>query len=429
MRSGKPGPRGESNAVILRFRHFPQSGMVVLVLRFQGPNRSDISSLVLKERAVARVSKDCHTRSWQPSFETALTRLLRMRSVGMMGFMESAVWTSVRPPLPGAENELAVATASLTVPATNRMPPWRRIWRKTLSNFDIGVASETRRGDKITRLTALLLQMRACEGYGRLTQRSVRLRGGPMKSYRGYSGFVGGLSSLCRPSLRRLQASAIALLLLLPLGAGTANAVTAPASGASGAHVYLLRGVLNIFSLGLDEIAAKLQRQGIPVTIANYLSYASIADEAAAEYRSGRVRTIILVGHSSGATVLPDMVARLDQLGAPVKLAIGLDSVFRTSLQGRVGRYINFYIANGAGTPVARTAQLRGTLENVDVENVPGVGHITIDKNEIMQQKVISAIDAVVFNRLKAAPLVQRPQLPGASAAKPRAVSAATLRN
>jgi len=155
--------------------------------------------------------------------------------------------------------------------------------------------------------------------------------------------------------------------------------------------------VLNIFSLGLDDIAAKLQAQGIPVTVVNYLSWSSIADEAAAEYRSGRVRTIVLVGHSSGATVLPDMVARLDQLGAPVKLAIGLDSVFRTSLAGRVGRYINFYIGNGNGEPVARTKQLRGSLENVNVQNVPGVGHITIDKNEIIQRKVISAIDAVAF--------------------------------
>ncbi len=152
--------------------------------------------------------------------------------------------------------------------------------------------------------------------------------------------------------LRSLQTVAVALLLLtMPIGA-TANAV--PASGGTGAHVYLLRGVLNIFSLGLDDIAAKLQAQGIPTTVVNYLSWSSLADEAAADYKSGRVRTIILVGHSSGATVLPDMVARLDQLGAPVKLAIGLDSVFRTSLSGRVGRYINFYIANGNGEPVAQ---------------------------------------------------------------------------
>jgi hypothetical protein len=230
-----------------------------------------------------------------------------------------------------------------------------------------------------------------------------------MKPFRGYTGYVDGLSLLCRPWLRALQATAIALLLVLPIGASTANALTNPASAASGAHVYLLRGVLNIFSLGLDEIAAKLQQQGITVTIANYLSWASLADEAAAEYKSGRVRTIILVGHSSGATALPDMVARLDQLGAPVKLAIGLDSVFRTSLAGRVGRYINFYVANGAGTPVAKTKQFHGELENVDVGKI-GMGHLTIDKNQIMQQKVISAIDAVVFSRKKEASVTQKQQ-------------------
>jgi hypothetical protein len=91
------------------------------------------------------------------------------------------------------------------------------------------------------------------------------------------------------------------------------------------------------------------------------------------------------------------MVARLDQLGAPVKLAIGLDSVFRTSLSGRVGRYVNYYIGNGNGEPVARTKQLHGTLENVNVQDVPGVGHITIEKSEIMQRRVIADIDAVVF--------------------------------
>ena len=91
-----------------------------------------------------------------------------------------------------------------------------------------------------------------------------------------------------------------------------------PASAASTAHVYLLRGVLNIFSLGLDDIAAKLRAQGIPVTVANFASWSSLADEAAAGYRSGKLKTIILVGHSSGATALPDMVAKLDQLGVPV---------------------------------------------------------------------------------------------------------------
>jgi hypothetical protein len=235
-----------------------------------------------------------------------------------------------------------------------------------------------------------------------------------------YTGFANRLSIRCRRWLRPLQATAIALLLVLPIAGNPASA----AAPGSDAHVYLLRGVLNIFSLGLDDIAAKLQRQGINATVANYLSWESLADEAAAEYRSGRVRTIILVGHSSGATVLPNMAARLDQLGAPVKLAIGLDSVFQTSVAGHVGRYLNFYVANGAGTQVGRSSQFSGNLENVDVGRM-GVGHLTIDKDLAMQQKVISAIGAVVFSRAPATPMTKRPPEPGAarqhSAAAPAA--------
>ena len=183
-----------------------------------------------------------------------------------------------------------------------------------------------------------------------------------MKPYRGDIGSVGWLSFLGQSSLLRLYALPIAALLLLPIGGAPALAVPNSASAASTAHVYLLRGVLNIFSLGLDDIAAQLRAKGIAVTVANFASWSSLADEAAAGYKSGRIKTIVLVGHSSGATALPDMVARLDQLGAPVKLAIGLDSVFRTKLSGRVGRYVNFYIANGNGEPVAKAAQFQGKL-------------------------------------------------------------------
>lgn len=228
-----------------------------------------------------------------------------------------------------------------------------------------------------------------------------------MKSTGCYTGFVDRPSIRYRRWSQPLGAIAITLLLLLlPIADSPANAA-ASASPAPGAHVYLLRGVLNIFSLGLDGIAERLQQQGINATVANYLSWESLAQEAAAEYRSKQIQTVVLVGHSSGATVLPYMVARLNQLGVPVKLAIGLDSVFHTSLSGQVGRYVNFYVANGAGTVVQKTGQFRGALENVDVGGL-GVGHLTIDKSEVMQQKVISEIDAVVLSHARGMPAVQK---------------------
>jgi DNA-formamidopyrimidine glycosylase len=69
------------------------------------------------------------------------------------------------------------------------------------------------------------------------------------------------------------------------------------------------------------------------------------------------------------------------------------------------------------GTPIEKTRQFQGTLENINVQDVPGVGHISIDKNRIMQEKVISAIDAVVFGRSVPASRAQKPRQPGEASA------------
>jgi hypothetical protein len=216
-----------------------------------------------------------------------------------------------------------------------------------------------------------------------------------------------------------LKAALVAIMLVsLPLQANAA-----PTAQAAQTRVYLMRGLLNIFSLGMDQIANRLEQQGIGASVHNHMLWASVADDAAAAYRSGRIKTIILVGHSSGATVLPDMVARLSAQGVPVKLAIGLDSVFHTSLSGKVGRYINFYIANGAGTRVEKTRNFSGELDNVDVERVPGISHVSIDKNELIQQKVIAAIDAAVASGPGAEPAAPKPPAVPGAASRPSASS------
>ena len=214
--------------------------------------------------------------------------------------------------------------------------------------------------------------------------------------------------------LSTLRAWAICLLLLSTVAMSPTTAKAAPSQAAATTHVYLLRGVLNIFSLGLDTIGARLQAQGIPVTVANFVSWSSLADEAAANYKAGRLKTIVLVGHSSGATALPDMIAKLNRLGVPVKLAIGLDSVFKTKLSTGTERYINIYIGDGPGEPVRADAGLRGKLDNVDVRG-SGVGHITIDKNEAIQRRVIAEIDAAIARSRAPASPVAEPTAPRAA--------------
>ena len=195
-------------------------------------------------------------------------------------------------------------------------------------------------------------------------------------------------------------------LVLVGLSLSIASAQT-PSPSQPGEHVYLLRGAFNVFSLGMDEIAAKLQRRGIHTTVDNYLAWPTLAEQATAEYKSGRVRTIILVGHSSGAIAVTSMVARLSQDGVPVKLAIGLDPTSRMTTTGHIDRYINYYIVNGFGDPVDRGQDFSGVLQNVDLEHTADVGHFNIDKNNVLQGMVIRDILAAVSASPPRAPVTR----------------------
>jgi hypothetical protein len=199
---------------------------------------------------------------------------------------------------------------------------------------------------------------------------------------------LGGLlSQRCR---HPLQAAALSFFLLASvLGVSGAQV-------ASSSHVYLLRGAFNVFSLGMDQIATMLRQQGVATTVANYLSWPTLAEEAATEYKSGSVRTIILVGHSSGAVAVTSMATRLSELGVPVKLAIGLDPTSHVAVSGHVDHYINYYIANGFGDPVEKGPGFSGVLQNVDLEHMPDVSHFNIEKNRVMQGKVIRDIQTAL---------------------------------
>ena len=206
-----------------------------------------------------------------------------------------------------------------------------------------------------------------------------------MKPQRGFSKLIDKLSFL---SLRSLKSAALAVPLLLTI----TIAASAQAPSQSRAHVYLFRGLLNVFSLGMDEIADQLQERHIEATVYNHLLWSFVANEIAAEYKSGRVQTIILIGHSAGAAAVTSLAARLGELGVPVKLAIGLDPLTHQTASGSVGLYINFYVGNGPGQTVEKGSQFSGTLKNVNVDKDFIIGHFFIDKDKAVQAQVISAV-------------------------------------
>jgi hypothetical protein len=206
-------------------------------------------------------------------------------------------------------------------------------------------------------------------------------------------------------ALRRVAAGAsvVAALGLVP-GAAAQTAKPAPhavtshaASGhgsphndASRPHVYLMRGLLNIFSLGMDQLAAQIARNGIDASVYNHSVEETVVGAIAQKYRAGDHGPYILVGHSLGADAVMLMAQQLNAQGIPVALVVPFDGTESYTAPANVSCVVNLtqrkyaYMQGGAG--------FHGKLSNVDVSNDTTIDHVTIDKSPRLQAVALKEI-------------------------------------
>lgn len=168
-----------------------------------------------------------------------------------------------------------------------------------------------------------------------------------------------------------------------------------PAPNGSGrGHVYLLRGLLNVFSLGMDDLAAKLQARGVSASVHNHAEWQSLADEIAAKYKAGRHGPVVLIGHSLGADAVMIQAEYLGKKGVPVALVVPFDGTGSYAASSNVARVMNLtqrdyaYMRRGNG--------FRGNLQNIDVSKDTSIDHITIDKSARLHNMVVGAVLGVL---------------------------------
>lgn len=102
-----------------------------------------------------------------------------------------------------------------------------------------------------------------------------------------------------------------------------------------------------------------------------------MAQSAIGEFQSGRVRSIIIVGYSTGAGSALEMASQLNTVKVPVSLVVTIDGVSGPPVQFNVRKLINLYVRGGFGNPIARPPGYSGILQNIPVDD-PNVGHFSI---------------------------------------------------
>ena len=161
---------------------------------------------------------------------------------------------------------------------------------------------------------------------------------------------------------------------------------------ASATHVYLMRGFLNVFSLGMDSLAAELRGAGISATVDSYFDWHEVAHAIAANYKAGQRGPIVLVGHSFGADSVMDMGTDLGREGVPVALIVAFDGTYSHAASANVARVLNLY--KGADALVTRGPGFHGELTNYHVDDA-NVTHTNIDKVPRLHAMVIGKIRGV----------------------------------
>jgi thioesterase domain-containing protein len=160
---------------------------------------------------------------------------------------------------------------------------------------------------------------------------------------------------------------------------------------ASSGHIYLLRGLANIFSTGLDTLDERLVQRGFAATVHNHIDYETLAAEAARLQKSGK-GPIIIIGHSLGADAAIFMAERMKAAGARVALVVTFGPTMNLTAPSNVSQVVNYYTGT---TPVTRAPGFKGTISNVNLNAAPDINHLNIEKSNRLHASVISKIQTI----------------------------------
>ncbi len=159
---------------------------------------------------------------------------------------------------------------------------------------------------------------------------------------------------------------------------------------AAAGEVYLLRGGFNIFSTGMDELAAKLRERGVDARSYGHAQWRELAADARQRYVANHA-PIVLVGHSWGAMGVVLMARELAKTSTPVALMILYDSTDPVTVPANVKRVINLRSRAAMGVNITVTGGY-GFGGVIDVEDRPQYGHLDLDNAPALHEETIADV-------------------------------------
>ena len=160
-------------------------------------------------------------------------------------------------------------------------------------------------------------------------------------------------------------------------------------------RVYLFRGALGpIFSTGMDRLAEKIVRAGLPADTYEFTICPMVTANAIEKYRQDPA-PIVLIGHSMGGRCALQFSEKLQEEGIPVSLVVTIDPAHLSPLvPANVERFINVFLSKNVlgGGDIKAVAGFPGHYASYDLDKRDEISHITIDKVDALHQQIIAKI-------------------------------------
>lgn len=214
----------------------------------------------------------------------------------------------------------------------------------------------------------------------------------------------------------------------LPAGkAAKAIKAAKPVKVTTDTRVYLMRGLLNVFSLGMDTLSERLNAMGIEAEVFNHNGWITIANKVAEDRKRGHTGAVVVIGHSLGADVMFQLTEKLEKENIQVRLAVFFDPTISHDISKNVEHVLNLYQLNGFGRKVTAPKGYKGELVNMDLSADESIGHGSIDKSPKLHDLVVDKIMKVAVGPQRKRPVPARPkpvatsQPPATASGKPAA--------
>ena len=160
-------------------------------------------------------------------------------------------------------------------------------------------------------------------------------------------------------------------------------------------HVYLLRGLFGVFSLGMDSLAQELIEKGYTSQIYGWDEAQQVIDLITSRYKAGHTGPVVIIGHSLGANAVIEIATAVQANNIPVDLGVTFDATDPDPVPNNVAVFINFWAQDGFGKPVSAVPGYGGLLENFDLSGQPDVSHTSIDTMDKFHQFVIATLEGM----------------------------------